>query len=251
MKNYNEEITILKNSRKQIIEKIIMFEKNNNLGFSKDYVEGIRNLSFELMKVDRILNEKQKEIIYNSYFDYKIISKIMSDIIRIYEGKNFVYKEIPYHPESKRRIIFKDARVLIFDEKLKYLSKNCDIAKIYSVIKNGDGIVLDWDFYYDYENSYVKFYKLNDKGELKSNIKLNKFPYLKRFIDYVINYSMSNKNITEEKLEQLKNHFIEDNEEDIREYHEVVKINEENEMKEKIDKNIKYRDKQLKKALKK
>lgn len=261
MKNFNEELVELKKLRKELInnENTLNEKKLNEVKdavnlIQEKYDPKIKKINLDISQTEDNIKKLNENIVKYSTFDTRDMVEIMTDIIRIYEGEQFILDEVYYHPNPKRIIIAEKALLLANKAKQKFLrNKDCYKERIYSIQKHGDGIVLNWKVESENRN-YIKFYDFNHVDELMTNIKLNKFPYLKQFIDFVILHRMSNnikKDLPIGKLEKLKYEFIKDNIENIRKYHEMVKFNEENEMKKEINKNAEYRNKQLRKALKK
>ena len=158
---------------------------------------------------ERIENQKEKlENLKNQIVDASVFDPIIGDmliyLIRIYEGENFHHRALVYNEYDKSKESF--ARVLI-NNKVKINREN-NISKLNILVKEGNLIVLNWDMISD---DNVLFYYLNDSNDLTRKVKLNKFPYLKEFIDSVISYKIA-KNIRTEmskgELENIKNEFI-------------------------------------------
>lgn len=261
MEHFNDKILELRKLKKQLIhhETSLNEKKLEEIKNAVNLIQEKYDSKIEAVNLD-ISKTEEEEIKYNkvvetaSIFNRNAIVKVMRDIIRIYEGYNFIYKQINYCPDSKRRIKQERAKVLISSKKNNFIKDDVDISKLYALQKSGDGIILEWNDEF-FNKPYIKFYGLTEDNELKINVKLNKFPYLKQYIDFVILYCIKNdcytKYLSEEKLEKLKIQFINDNVENIQKYHEIVKENEEFEMKKEIENNAKYRAKQLRKALNK
>ena len=212
----------------------------------------------ELKKLRKEINQdinKFNERIVNcsTFYTYNIV-EILIDIIRVYEGKQFKLAEYRYHPKPERLIITETAMLLLNYKKQSFLDQGtCHKGKVYALQKHGDGIVLNWDVKSANKKS-VKFYDVNHVNELVPNIKLNKFPYIKEFIDFVISYRI-NKGLEEDIsigcLTKLKEEFIICNSDNIKQYHETVKNREEEKMQKEINENNKYRNKRLQKILRK
>lgn len=259
MEEFNQTLAELTNKRKKLInnEKTIRAKKDNEIVESTKIIENkykqeLEKISCDIEEIESDIQELAAKIIFYSYFNYRSIVKIMRDIIRIYEGESFIYREIDYCPNPKRRIITEKARILIVEKKESFIKRYCDKSKLYSILKNGDGIILDWDVQRD--TSYINFYDATADGELKSNVKLSKFPYLKQFINFAISFCIENnlkRDLPLYELEKLKQEFIRNNVIKIKEYHEMVKFNEGIKLQNQVEKNAEYRNKQLIKALNK
>jgi len=258
MKHFKDKILELKKIKKELINEEIslndkkMEEVKSTINLiNKKYDPKIRAVNLDISKIEKEQNDYNVIVQIASMFMINSTVKIMRDLIRIYEGKNFVYEKIRYCPDSKRIIIQEDAKVLVYDKRMKFIKDGIDISKLYALQKSGDGIVLDWREESIYKK-FICFYSFSD-NELKINVKLNRFPYLKQFIDYVISYCIENNCyrgcLTEEQLEDLKIKLIKDNVEYIQKYHEKVRNDEQEEFNKQLNKNIEYRAKQLRKAL--
>lgn len=262
METFNEKLAELRNLRKELIIK----ERNlqDNMKKEKEeaikaigdkYLPEIKKTSLNILKSEEDISNFNKNIVKCATFDCQFMIKIMREFIRLYEGENFIYKNIRYCPNPKQRIKQNRAQVLISDKRDNFIKDGIDIFKLYSIQKNGDGIILDWNERLLSSNS-ISFYRLTEDDELKTNIKLNRFPYLKQFIDFIVSHCLSNENykelyLTENEIEDLKKQFILDNLDNIKKYHDMVKFNEQLKFQEEVDKNAEYRDKQLVKALNK
>lgn len=257
MESFNEKLAELKRLRKKLINKENDLEDNMkkeksyaNKAIEDKYIPEIENIFLKIEQSEEEINEFNEEIVRCSTFDIWDIVQIMKEIIKIYEGETYIYKQITYTRDSKRNISSSFAKVLFSDKRKKLITHHIDISKLYSIQKNGDGIILDWNDDI-FEKKYINFYSITDDGKLKSNIKLSKFPYLKQFIDFVISYEVNNNyeklNFTE--LQNLKYEFIVNNVEEIEKYHETITFNEQINAQKEIDKKVKYRNKQLIKAI--
>lgn len=220
----------------------------------KDFEEKILELKKLRKEINNnIHNFNEKIVNCSTFYTYHIV-EILTDIIRVYEGKQFKLGEYCYHPNPKRLIMTETAMLLLNYKRQSFLEQGtCHKGKVYALQKHGDGIVLNWNIKGS-NKKLVKFYDINHVNELVTNIKLNKFPYIKEFIDFVISYRISH-NLEEDisigRLTKLKEEFIICNSENIKEYHKVVKTKEEERMQKEINKNNEYRNKRLQKILRK
>lgn len=263
MTNLEERITELRNIRRNLIgteQSLQDNMKNEKQEADKEiadkYLPLIKNTAKRILKSEEDMDKFYEKLVNYSTFEYRSFIEIMKEIIKVYEGENFIYKEIRYFPQPIRKSTYhKRSKVLFLDKRKTLINQDIDISKLYAVQKHGDGIVLEWDDTF-MGLDYISFYKINDNGELKTNIKLNRFPYLKQFIDFIISYHLENENyvgpkLKVEEIEKLKNQFIFDNLDNIKKYHEMVKFNEQRKMEKEIEKNAEYRNKQLLKSLSK
>lgn len=166
---------------------------------SKDKVE------FNQTKINEILKEKFnycKKLEYYSFFNSNDISKILINLINVFYEKEFICITIPVYKDSKFQVS-KPVKILI---NRKYKKDYFLVNTLIDLVNNGKIVVLD-------ENSIngILFYKYNtDKNDIKPNVNLEKFPYLKEFIDYVISYKIDRQidKISYDTLELLKFKFI-------------------------------------------
>ena len=260
MKNFNEDLQKLRKLRKSLVgkEKKLISKRDCEIdtertNILKKYEPQLEKISSNISDNQNEIKELEAKIASYSVFDVSLITEILKDIIKVYTGENFYYKEVDYCPNPKRQIICERVKVLVSLKGLKYIGHRAYESRLHSLAKNGDGIILNWKVT-KANAEYINFYAINENGQLEPNIKLNMFPYVKSFIDFVISYSIENnlnKELTEEELEKLKSTFIFNNEESIKSYHQEIESKEEQESKKEISERSEYRAKQLLKALKK
>lgn len=163
-------------------------------------------IKFNQEKIDEISKEELKYckiVEYYSLFNAENISDILINLINVFSGKEFICTTIPVYKDSKLQIS-KPVKILINKEYVKhyFLVKN-----IVDLINQGKAIILD-----ENQNiSGILFYRYNqEKNTINPNINLEKFPYLKEFIDSVISYRIERNviKISSDMLETLKLKFI-------------------------------------------
>ena len=225
-----------------------------------DYIEEFKKLRTE----KKLLREQKKDqnytnvknkiislenkIMIASNFDIESISKVLIDLINIYDGKRFVLSNIFYIDDELNCYIDGEVKALINVDKVENMSR---LSHLNILQKEGNLIALDWHK----SSKNISFYCRNicKNHDLINNIKLNKFPYLKNFIDFVISYKIENNKIdlTKEELEDLKNKFVYDNVDEIQQYHDIVYFEAEKKYEKELENNAKHRDKILERTLRK
>ena len=165
----------------------------------------------------------QKIKIINKYtnFDMRILGPILASIVSVFEGHLFVYQDlmIQAKPNEKNYVNY----LAIVDEKYvggdlqDLISNNLayPIYKNYMLLLRGTPT----KSVCDYEINFYSIRNDNIQGEENISYILNteQIPYLKEFIDYVIDYRFKNNilNIKEEDLLNLRKEFINFNKKDI------------------------------------
>ena len=156
--------------------------------------------------------------------DYSTINgkifNVLPELISIYEGERYVLKELTYNkyfPEISCSIIL----ILKEDDLNRISSPSSNNRAFYvtatniaNLIENDYALKImheEWCSCLRLPKVYT-FYKANNIGKvsLEPQIKFKTFPYLKKFIDYVINYKIENniKDLTETDIHMLKDNFI-------------------------------------------
>ena len=214
--NYNERLNELREKRRELINKkhiSVIFKESNDA----------KKFDSEIRKIDDYLFYFKDKIIDASTLNIKTISKVFTDLIRIYDGKNFVLRKINYVDDTKK-IIFSQGTVNLLINKYK-ISDDARLSHINILQKEGNTIPLCWN------NETNKFKLYNKKGmnnDLASTVKLNKFPYLKEFADFVISYKLKTGivNLNKVELKKLKKKFVYYHKDEIENYHEIKKQEE-------------------------
>ncbi len=153
--------------------------------------------------IEREIKEYYKSIERYSLFEPSEIGGILSSLVSVFEGTDFVYKIVPIYKDNKFEIS-KPVKLIVSKkhEKDYYLSKD-----IVDLINKGKAIILD-------ENQSVNgiyFYHFDEnENTLKPSINLHKFPSIQEFIDKIISYKMDKKisKIPLDTLEIFKLKFI-------------------------------------------
>ena len=128
MESFNEKLAELKRLRKELINKEnnlqdnMKKEKNDaNKAIEDKYIPEIEKTFSKIQESEEKIDEFNEEIVRCSTFDLWDIVSIMKEIIKIYEGENYIYNRITYTRDSKRNISSSFAKVLFSDNAQGYL----------------------------------------------------------------------------------------------------------------------------------
>ena len=96
-------------------------------------IEGLQELT--ILKSEEDMDKFYEKVVNYSTFEYRSFIKIMKEIIKIYEGENFIYKEIRYFPQPIRKSTYhKRSKVLFLDKRKTLINQDIDISKLYAKI---------------------------------------------------------------------------------------------------------------------
>lgn len=202
--NLLEGIKDLKKSREQEIKEAIQRIEDKYANLNKEYVSEFNIASVQVY-------DYCKSIENYSVLNRRDISIVLSELISVFEGKNYVSEDLSYHVDgdspSARWNIF-----MIMPQDIIEKIKSFPILHeryINHLLKKGLAIKLCGDWSSLMPNK-VSFYKTDEMGRINQNINFKGFTYVKNFIDYVINFRMDNQidEISFEELEKLKEEFI-------------------------------------------
>lgn len=229
---------------------------NTNLGRLRnkknDLLEDIKDLDEmqkkELEEAKQLISEKYFKLKQNSYkkFNKKIndiynycklieeystvdsnIFAVLTELISVFEGEHYVLEKLNYHKDkSSPASVWETYMIMpknVFDnidnpnyirERYFHHLKKCGIALT---------IVEDWSLYY-LPNDFT-FYEAEEMGRLNPQMSFKGFPYVKEFIDYVINYRLKNKieELSVDDMNKLKDEFILHNVEKIKDNYKTKK----------------------------
>ena len=234
MIGYKNELERLQREKKDLTQSI----NNNKIKKENEIKEAQRVIEEKydglIQKEDRNLCETigaidflKKKVVEFSEFKGAIAWNLicaMIDIIRVYEGKEYIVQDINYPVDGKSIYDTNKAYLIINNE--RKLNKEIVIHQLYEInirVKEGNAIVLNWDAPYTSNINSFKFYDLKDHN-IKHNASLGRFNYIKRFIDYIISYRLENGiiELTPEDIINLEKMFLRDNFYDIEEYHKYL-----------------------------
>ena len=224
--------------------------ENSKKIIEEKYREDYKGLN-EFFKINQSnISDECKLIEKYSIFNSHDIIPIIKDIINIYEGIEYIYKNTSYHVNPKRLILASE--VAIFVKKDKAITKFGAVYPFqyfHSLKKHRDMFVLKYDGNY-WNNKDIIFYK-SDGNNVKETVKFSKFKYIKEFIDFVISYRIENniEFILCEDLEKLKKSFIESKIDEIYKHHDELNKQDEKIYNEKLKNSKDKREKHLKRLL--
>lgn len=196
--DFKIKLTELKNKKKDYLlnnSGELNTEKDNNLTCKK-----LDNYNKEIDQYCELVETY-------SHFDEEIISEILNKLINVYEGKTYSYQEA-YYCQTKRNDI-KRIKLIVEENVKSNFYSDVKVDNLDLILNNREALILLGDA--NKSSSKIEFYKANkDKHTLETCINLEKFPYVKSFIDSVISYKIK-KGLTDislEELETLKGNFV-------------------------------------------
>ena len=238
--NYNERLNELREKRRELINKkqisVIFKESSDAKKFDR-----------EIREIDGYLYYFKDKIVNASTLNIKTISKVFTDLIRIYDGKNFVLRKMDYIDDTKK-VILTSGNVRLLINKYR-ISEDARLSHINILQKEGNAIPLCWN---NETNIFKLYSKKGMNNDLASTVKFNKFPYLKEFADFVISYKLETGivNLNKVELDKLKKKFVYYHKDEIENYHNINKQNEKIEHDKQLEDNYDHMDKLLVRTLK-
>ena len=170
------------------------------------------------LEEETIFFDNQKKLLdCYSTFDAEMIGNIISQLMSINEEKKFSYqtanhKTYVYESTILGMGVFNVTKKLNMivnenEKQVNYSDLNKNDNTVQKLVNDGDALVLS-NNKYSYDKK-IKFYTFND-GALINLVDFSKFPYIKEFIDIVIQYRYENKleNISEKELLNMMKQFI-------------------------------------------
>lgn len=187
--NYNSELRKLRNAKKKIVDDILYFDKKTE----------------EINDYCKLIEEK-------STMSYEIFL-VLSDIMSIFEGEIYSVREIHYHKDESLDSEMLETYVIISCNVYNSIDKTSDVSYRYfnSLLKNNLAIKIVEGTRVKFLPRRFSFYKADtDMGRINPQISFKGFPYVKDFIDYIINSRIENKidELSDDELEKLKEDFI-------------------------------------------
>ena len=188
-------------------------------------------------------NKKIDECLFEiencSTFDSSIIIPIITNLVSIFEGEKYISQLYYFKTDKESKNI-----IMIISE--LYLKNNYNERYLYSLVKKGNAIIIETD---EYCNDTIKFYKSDQLHRINQCVNFKNFPYVKEFIDYLIDYKTKNNmlNLSKEIIICLEAEFIKSKLEQIK--YNYDKKDEESKIK--LDREIKHNNKIRERKLKK
>ena len=174
----------------------------------KEYLKALdRFQGATLDYVDTEIDYKSKIVTYST-FDLKVFGKYIAEIMSLYEGKDYCYQKAPLFIPG----VSNDCEVyLIVDEENKCdFYEDCDRRYAINTLErvSNNGVVLST--YLD----TLDFYRIDEIADLVLTIDFERFPYIKKFIDFIIEQRIKNNLetvLSEEQLEEFEMLFVYEN----------------------------------------
>lgn len=252
--NIKEKLNDLRKEKKSIIfsKELIDFSyvikiKSSKTQEEKDkFVSKSNSEKEEFYKKIDEYNQKIDECLSKietySVFDSSIIERVITHLVSIFEGENYICQYTCHKCEET----LKNVVIIVSESTSK--DHYYDERYLYSLVKKGNAIVLGNDCY----NNKIKFYEADPMHRINQCVSFKNFPYVKEFIDFLIEYKLKTGmlNLSEEIIKCLEAEFIKSRLEEIKQNYnkkdEEYKIN----IDEEIKHNNKVRERQIKKVLK-
>ena len=138
------------------------------------------------------------------------IFRVITELISIFEGDDYVLEKISYHKDNSSPASVWDVIMILPKDTFDTLDDPNYVSERYFNYLLGSGLALeiteDWSL--SYLPSEFSFYKFN--CDIFPQINFRFFPYIDEFIDYIINYRIKN-NISDlcfNDMQKLKDEFI-------------------------------------------
>lgn len=241
-----------------------------------DEIKGLdESKSKELKEAKKLIEEKYSSLKEKSFSDLgrkttevynycKLIEKystmdsdifhVITELISIFEGEPYVLERLNYHKDKSSPSQVWET-FMIMPESIFKSIKNPQYVKeryFHHLLKNGLAIkiVEEWSGYY-LPNDFT-FYEADSMGRLNQKINFKGFPYVKQFIDYIINYRMENsvEELSEEDMQKLKNDFILLNIENIENNYQIKQERKIQQSNENISSEYQHKQKVLRRIVK-
>lgn len=216
--DYNSRLNNLRADKNQTVDEIKELNKNK---------------SKELKEAKRLIEEKYSNLQQKSFSDLdrkttelynycKLIEKnstmdsdifhVITELISIFEGEPYVLERLNYHKDKTTPSAVWET-FMIMPKNIYKSIKNPNYVReryFHHLLKNGLAIKIIEEWSSFYLPDYFSFYKANSTGRVDQQINFKGFPYVKQFVDYIINYRMKNniEKLSKEDMKKLKDEFI-------------------------------------------
>lgn len=181
----------------------------------KKYKQDISSLRDDSQKKKEEIDETTKKIVALSTFNIRTLGSVLAELISIIEAEDYTYQEAAHDTYTFETTAF-GSESFKAQTKVQMVAKKTSTSSYYHDLSNHDNEVerlqREGKIVVLSEQSGMKkelsFYLLKG-GNLKAQINLSKFPYVKEFIDYVIEYKYQNKkdDLNQEELMMLMRRF--------------------------------------------
>ena len=170
----------------------------------KEYEEKIKQNNEENYPTKKQLKDLGETILNYSTFDLELLGKCLEQIVSIFEGESFLYREAVHNSKITKHGVMDSweedvktkVKMIVKESKLtnNYNSASSDNNAIDKLINNGNAIVLVEKDFFLRDSDIITIYSLKD-NQLISNINFNKFDYVRKFIDNIIQFRFQHNKI--------------------------------------------------------
>lgn len=254
----NSQLIELRSTKKRILDDKanLSAEAAKSGSKGKEYLLSLKSILNKLNEINERIVLESLDVQKYATFNTEEIGNILAELMSIYEGtyfefKNISYKEIGYS--------FLDALLIIDSKKDKDARSRQEVVlphfipetNINILINNGYAIKFFDRLQRDEIPEKINFYEADENGNLNLKVRFRRFQYVKEFVDYVINYKIKNRqhDISVETLESLKNEFICNNIEQIQQYHSYLAEEKKKEFESSLEHDKKVNNRKLQKIL--
>lgn len=215
--DYNNILKNLRSDKNEFVDRGKELEKSKLEELEKAK-QGIEERYKKLQQDNYNIVSKKTEEVYNysklieekSTMSSKIF-EVIAELISIFEGEEYVLEKLDYHKDKATPSVVWGTHMIMPKQVYENIKNPGYIRERYfhHLSKNvAMKIVGDWDGWHLPDE--FSFYKADLMGRLDPQISFRNFPYIKTFVDYVINYRIEN-NIEElsfDDMQKLKEQFI-------------------------------------------
>lgn len=178
----------------------------------KEYLKGLDKINGATLEYVEPVEDRNSKIVSYSSFDLDMLGKYIAQIMSLYEGKDYCYHKAPtVVPDVEGEGIV----YMVVDEEYKFHFYQYSDSKY--ILNTMEKIQENGIVFSTYLNE-IDFYRINEDAKLVSTVNFDKFPYVQKFIDFIIEYRIDNEledDLTDEKFEYLTYDFVFDAVEEI------------------------------------
>ena len=215
---YKDILKALRNDKNSFIEQI---KKSSGVHRMAEIPQMDETAKIILERKIKLIQDYAKVVQKCSHLDIGIFN-IITELISVYEGEPYVLRNIDVHKDktSPSRVFLTS---MIMPKSTYEKIKNPHFMReryFHHLLKNGYAI----NPHSDVEKEIIlgpyafSFYEVDSMGRLNPTFSYKGFPYVKEFIDFLIDHKMEKiqPRLTLKEMNQLKDEFIRRNQEDIK-----------------------------------
>lgn len=208
---------LTQDEKKDIYEKMNEELAESTRKIKLSYQKRINISQNNCLALERELENYKKLLEVYSTFDSKMIGHIIEKLVSLIEGEEYSYQEAThetyeYEPTVFGSESFKTNKKLLMIVKGNrkqdyYYDYDTQNNEIYKLVQSGQAFVL-MESKFNYRKQ-ITFYTANE-GSIRSLIDFNKFEYVKKFINLVVQYRFEKHldEISEKELLSIMSEFI-------------------------------------------